>query len=106
MRKAEALIAADPVLQGIVALLGRYPNVRQACLYGSRARGDHRERSDYDLAFLFSPVAEEGEKARLFLDLQENDFTLKKIDVAFLDEIKNESLKETILREGVELIGR
>lgn len=104
MREAQELIAADPVLQSIALVVGHYPGVRHAYLYGSRARGDHHERSDYDLAFLLSSGAEQGEKARLFLDLQENEFTLKKIDVVFLDEIQNDSLKKTILREGIDLV--
>ncbi|MGC9952729.1 MAG: nucleotidyltransferase domain-containing protein [Rhizomicrobium sp.] len=47
---SEAAVA-DPILvrlkQELVALYG--PRLKQALLYGSRARGDFREDSDYDV---------------------------------------------------------
>ena len=39
-----------PVIDTIVERLARNPHVERVILFGSRARGDARERSDIDLA--------------------------------------------------------
>lgn len=39
------------VADWLVERLARHPAVRRVILFGSRARGDHRERSDIDFAF-------------------------------------------------------
>jgi uncharacterized protein len=47
----------DPVLvrlkRELTALYG--PRLKQVLLYGSRARGDHREDSDYDVLVVLGP---------------------------------------------------
>lgn len=47
---AKALLAADPVLAGIVAELRDAHGCHTVILYGSRARGDATPASDYDVA--------------------------------------------------------
>ncbi len=49
---APASIAADPILARFRAALDALYGARieRVVLYGSRARGDHREDSDYDIA--------------------------------------------------------
>ena len=39
----------EPVFQKIRAILGRYPQVEKAVLYGSRAKGTYKNGSDIDL---------------------------------------------------------
>lgn len=39
----------DATLQQICAVLARYPQVQQAILYGSRAKGNYKRGSDIDL---------------------------------------------------------
>jgi predicted nucleotidyltransferase len=39
----------DAALKKIRAVLGRHPQVKQAILYGSRAKGTHKRGSDIDL---------------------------------------------------------
>lgn len=39
----------DAAIQNICAVLDRYPQVNQAILYGSRAKGNHKHGSDIDL---------------------------------------------------------
>lgn len=47
-----ATIAADPILARFRAALDALygDRIERVVLYGSRARGDHREDSDYDIA--------------------------------------------------------
>jgi uncharacterized protein len=39
----------DDAIKKIRAVLGRHPQVKQAILYGSRAKGTHKKGSDIDL---------------------------------------------------------
>ena len=39
----------DASIQNICAVLARYPQVKQAILYGSRAKGNYKHGSDIDL---------------------------------------------------------
>lgn len=70
-------------------------------LFGSRARGDARETSDFDLAFV---IATEREKdwPRFVCHVQEEPFTLHKLDLVNWSEA-SESLREKILQEGITL---
>jgi len=59
---------ADPVLIRLKSELGKLygPRLKQALLYGSRARGDHRPDSDYDvLVVLEGPFDHWAEVHRL-----------------------------------------
>ena len=46
----------EPACKAVVDLckdaLTKWPNAKAAILFGSRARGDHRDDSDWDLAFI------------------------------------------------------
>ena len=63
-------------------------------LFGSRARGDFREKSDIDLA------VEGGDFIRFSIDVNEDTSTLLKFDIVDLDEKIQEELMESIQREG------
>lgn len=63
-------------------------------LFGSRARGSNRERSDIDLAV-------SGKGVELFVEsLEERADTLLSFDIVDLDEIVSDKLRESISREG------
>lgn len=63
-------------------------------LFGSRARGTNRERSDIDLAV-------SGENVLRFEELlEEQTDTLLSFDVVNLDEIVSDKLRTSIDREG------
>ena len=65
-------------------------------LFGSRARGDNRERSDIDLA------VSGGDVVRFSLDVEELP-TLLSFDVVNLDGAVQPALLESIRREGITL---
>lgn len=68
-------------------------------LFGSRARGDHRERSDIDLA-VYGLAPTQAGRLRLALD----DLpTLLEFDLVCVDSNTSPALLENIDREGVEL---
>jgi len=45
----------DPALEPVIRLARTAPGLRLLALFGSRARGDLYERSDWDLAYLAEP---------------------------------------------------
>ncbi len=64
-------------------------------LFGSRARGDHKERSDIDLA------VSGGNIVQFRLDIDDEIRTLLMFDVVNLDGPVQERLREEIEREGI-----
>jgi predicted nucleotidyltransferase len=76
------------------------PVIEKIILYGSRARGDNRERSDIDLAIV-CPQATEKDWQKIVEIIEEAD-TLLVIDCVRFDTLAETSpLKESILRDGV-----
>jgi predicted nucleotidyltransferase len=105
-----AVLNQDPILTEIVKGLIREFNPIRIFLFGSRARGDSNEGSDYDLLVIVADTKESGihlaQKAhrRVFRGIH------APIDVVFFTEKKFEerksvigSLSETAIHEGKEL---
>jgi|SRR5690625_4216099 len=70
-------------------------------LFGSRAFGDFRETSDIDLA-IYTRETTHTEQNLIEMRIQEIP-TYLKIDIVFIERLKNEGLLSNILREGVVL---
>jgi predicted nucleotidyltransferase len=66
-------------------------------LFGSRARRDHRERSDIDLAVFGMP---EEQQTRFWCGIEELP-TLLKFDLVFVDAYTSPDLRKEIDRDGV-----
>ncbi|MBM3381750.1 MAG: nucleotidyltransferase domain-containing protein [Betaproteobacteria bacterium] len=73
--------------------------LEELIVFGSRARGDERPLSDWDLCFKF-PTGKRTEWLRFSLDLPEKANTLLDIDAVDWNEAP-EALKAAILREGL-----
>lgn len=84
-------------IQDEITGLAQNCNVNQVILFGSRARGDNRARSDIDLAVTGGNVTE----FRLRID--EDIRTLLMFDVVNLDGPVNDSLLDSIRKEGIVL---
>ena len=69
-------------------------DVHKVILFGSRARGDYRERSDIDLAF------SGGKSAAFILDVDEKASTLLEFDIIDLDKPVQSGLLDSIMNEG------
>lgn len=82
------------VIEEIVALAKKY-NLNKVVLFGSRARGDYKSRSDIDLA------VSGGDCIRFSLDVQELTSTLLFFDVVNLDGVVQKELLDSIDEEGV-----
>lgn len=82
------------VLQEIRELAEKY-NLNKVILFGSRARGDYKPKSDIDLA------VSGGDCIRFSLDVEEDTSTLLFFDVVNLDGAVQKELLESIEKEGV-----
>jgi len=89
----------DKDLQVLRSALARFPSVREARVFGSRATGRARRASDLDLA-ISAPSATAQEWADLFEALEEAPI-IYELDLVRLDEPFNARLRERIEREGI-----
>lgn len=94
MQLSEKTGIKQNVLQAIIKL-AKDNDVRKVILFGSRARGDYKERSDIDLAFYG------GNSSRFILEVDEETPTLLQFDVLDLDKPIQAELLESIKREGM-----
>lgn len=88
----------DSILNQLAEEFGRYKTIERAALFGSRARGDFNERSDYDIA-VFGDVPG-ADKARLRAWAEEELPTLHKIDLTFVSDVSDGKFLESIEKEG------
>jgi len=79
--------------------LCRKNKVKELSIFGSRARGDNREDSDYDLLVEFQPSARIGliEYSRMQIDL--SDLLGRKVDLVPKNGLKP-LIKERVLAEA------
>lgn len=77
--------------------LAKIYGIEKVILFGSRARGDYREKSDIDLACMG------GDGINFTLSTEEEISTLLQFDIVNLDFSVQSELKESIQREGIVL---
>ena len=82
------------IKQSIIALAKHY-DLSKVILFGSRARGDNRERSDIDLAI------SGGNYVEFALAVDEVIPTLLMFDVVVTDKFLSAELREAIEKDGV-----
>lgn len=88
----------------IQAELSRYPDVRQAILFGSRALGTHRRNSDIDLC-LDAPDMPFPDFLKLAAVLDEQVLPYS-LDLVLKHHIDNPELLDHIQRVGVVVFGQ
>ena len=94
------MLENDPRLKDIVNRILAVDWPEKIVLFGSRARKDNGQRSDFDLA-VFGKV----NLAKIMANLEEAE-TLLHIDIVAFDELYDEKFKQRILNEGVTLYER
>lgn len=83
-----------PIVIEEICDIARKYSVKKVILFGSRARGNFKEKSDIDLA------VKGGDFIRFMLDVNEETSTLLKFDLVNLDEEIQNELRESIKKEG------
>ena len=84
---------ADEVINQIAELCRKY-KVKEVILYGSRAKGTARERSDIDIA------VSGAENFDILVEKVEELPTLYSVDLVTMDTCKNQVLLEDIRQYG------
>ncbi len=88
-----------------ISKIGIENNINKVILFGSRARGDNSEKSDYDIAFVSTNITPQL-KSAIAERIDEID-TFHKIDVVFLRDLNGEDeLTVNIKRDGKILMNR
>lgn len=82
-----------------LAELARQHKAQRLVLFGSRARGDNKDRSDIDLAVYGMP---QQERATFWLDAEDLP-TLLKLDIVHIMPGMNPKFLENIEKDGVTL---
>lgn len=80
-------------------LFSRVPNIEQAILYGSRAKGTNKPFSDVDITFIGKELTQND---LLFLMEEFSNSLLPYVfDLSIFDRLKNASLIDHIVRRGI-----
>ena len=88
------MVPIEEVYAQIAEMAARHKATR-VTLFGSRARGTELPKSDIDIAVEGCP-----DFAGLWDDLQENLWSLLRVDVVNLDDEVSEELRREIARDG------
>lgn len=91
-------------MRTITGILRKYPDVRQVCLFGSRAKGTFHAGSDIDLAIMNTGV-QESTVRRLQSDFEESSLPWF-VDIVDFPSLTHEGLKDHIRRVGVVIYER
>ena len=89
----------NQLIENIQNICKKYLSVEKVVLFGSRARGDHTPRSDYDLA-VYGEL-QPHEIVLLRSAFREDLPTLHKIDAVFMQNQTDETFIKKIEKEGV-----
>ncbi|QRQ99511.1 nucleotidyltransferase domain-containing protein [Dyadobacter sandarakinus] len=90
---------SEKTIKGIQGVFAEHPQIEQAILYGSRAKGNYRNGSDIDLVL----VGPELDLSQIFkIEIKLDDLMLPyKIDLFALHKIENQDLINHINRVGI-----
>ena len=91
---------SDQTLKKIRDVLVRYPQVEEAVLYGSRARGDYKNGSDIDLTLRGGDALTHTILSRIANDLDDQLLPYT-IDLSIFQNIHNSEMIEQIKRVGI-----
>jgi predicted nucleotidyltransferase len=79
-------------------IFSKYENIKEVNLYGSRAKGNHHDRSDVDLVICNSNIDRQL-LGNLILEINNSNFPYM-VDIQVFENLKNEKLIEHINRVG------
>ena len=88
----------NPLLQALASVGEKHPSIQKMVLFGSRARGDASERSDYDIAVFTEAGFPERDA---FYEAIDSIHTLYKIDIVEVKADTDPFLRKEIAKDGV-----
>ena len=89
----------DRTLETLHSIFRKYPGIKQAVLYGSRAKGKYRRGSDIDLSLKADDTFTRTDLLHVAGDFDDSDMPYF-VDVSIYDKLSNPDLKAHIDRVG------
>ena len=89
----------DRTLDTLDAIFRKYPGIKEAVLYGSRAKGNCRRGSDIDLSLKTADAFNFTDLLHIAGDFDDSDIPYF-VDVSIYDSLSNPDLKAHINRVG------
>ena len=86
-------------LAEIVRIIAARASVRKACIFGSRAKGNHRPGSDVDIA-LMGEAVRHSDVLEIGYELNEDGCLPYQFDILDYNTLDNDALREHIDRVG------
>ena len=90
---------SDRTLNTLNSIFRKYPGIKQAVLYGSRAKGKYRNGSDIDMTLKTDDTFTRTDLLRITGDFDDSDMPYF-VDVSIYDRISNPNLKSHVDRMG------
>ena len=90
---------SDRTLATLDSIFRKYPYIKQAILYGSRAKGSYRNGSDIDLSLKTDDTFNHKDLLHIGGDFEDSDLPYF-VDVSIYSMLKNPDLKAHIDRVG------
>ena len=90
---------SDRTLNTLYSIFQKYPDIKQAVIYGSRAKGNFKKGSDIDLSLKTNETFSHRDLANIADDFDESDMPYF-VDVSVYDNLSNKDLKDHIDRVG------
>jgi predicted nucleotidyltransferase len=90
---------SDRTLDTLDSIFRKYPGIKQAVLYGSRAKGNSRSGSDIDMSLKTDDTFSHRDLLRIGNDFDDSDMPYF-VDVSIYDNLSNPNLKSHIDRVG------
>jgi len=93
------------ILNEIKTIALRFSKIKKIILFGSRARKDNTNFSDYDIA-VFAEQLDDREKESFLSEIDDVN-TLNKIDIIFIDKRHiNTEIYKNIMKEGITIVDK
>jgi predicted nucleotidyltransferase len=83
----------------LFSIFSKYPGIKQAILYGSRAKGKYRNGSDIDLSLKTDNTFTRSDLLNISGDFDDSDIPYF-VDVSIYEKLSNPDLKAHIDRVG------
>ncbi len=90
---------SEKTISALESIFKKYPGIRQAVLYGSRAKGNCRNGSDIDISLKTDGTFTHTDLLRTAGDLDDSDLPYF-VDISIYDQISNPDLKTHIDQIG------
>ncbi|MEN3015368.1 MAG: nucleotidyltransferase domain-containing protein [bacterium] len=94
----------EELLQQILSIFEKYPEIQKASLFGSRASNKYRKNSDIDIV-IYAPNLDLSTYLLILSELNQTN-TLLNIDLIHYERIKNAKLKEDIQKNSVQIYSK